>query len=135
MRGSFPDYKSPGERLGLRATCTTHGFGGPYIRGPYSPNRPAWKCALLAMQGLGKPGVHQLCFIEGTFLAYYVLGHEVGQPTPIGKVRPSVRDAYRGAYHRVADCKQIIPKTMVHDAILDGKFEIYGSSDQMDPAG
>ena len=116
-----------------RATSTTHGFGGPYIRGPYSTEPARLEVVLLAMQGLGKPGVHQLCFIEGTFLAFYVLGHEVGQPTPIGKVRPSVRAAYRGSYNRVADCKQIIPKTMIHDAILDGKFEIYGSSEQMAP--
>jgi trimethylamine-N-oxide reductase (cytochrome c) len=30
--------------------------------------------------------------------------------------------------------KQIIPKTLVHDAILDGHFEIYGSSLQVTPA-
>ena len=27
----------------------------------------------------------------------------------------------------------MIPKTMLHDAIMTGKYDIYGSSDQMDP--
>ncbi len=39
-------------------TTVTHGFGGPYIRGPYSHEPARLEGALLAMQGLGKPGVH-----------------------------------------------------------------------------
>ena len=29
--------------------------------------------------------------------------------------------------------KQIIPKTLIHDAILNRHFDMYGSSDQMSP--
>ena len=36
-----------------------HYFGGGMARGPYSTSRPASRCVLLGMQGLGKPGVHQ----------------------------------------------------------------------------
>jgi trimethylamine-N-oxide reductase (cytochrome c) len=114
-----------------KATTVTHGFGGPYIRGPYSTEPARLEVCLLAMQGLGKPGVHQLCFVEGTFLAFYTLGKEMGQPTPLGLVRPMVRAAYRGFHARASTSKQIIPKTMIHDAILNGAFEIWGSSDQM----
>jgi len=48
-------------------------------------------------------------------------------------VRPIVDGAYRGYKPFMPMQKQIIPKTMIHDAILDGHFEIYGSSDQMAP--
>ena len=41
--------------------------------------------------------------------------------------------AYRGYHPFMPKQKQIIPKPMMHDAILKGHFEIYGSSDQMDP--
>jgi trimethylamine-N-oxide reductase (cytochrome c) len=55
---------------------------------------------------------------------------------PGGVVRPITRAAYRGAgagRNPVDLQKQLVPKNMIHDAILDGHFEIYGSSDQMAP--
>ncbi|MBN1177011.1 MAG: molybdopterin-dependent oxidoreductase, partial [Dehalococcoidales bacterium] len=115
------------------ATTTGHGFGGPYIRGPYSHEPARLEVVLLAMQGLGKPGVHSLFVIEGTFIAYFALKKDIGQPTPQGVVRPQVQHAYRGYFPFMPMKKQIIPKPMTHDAIMDGSFDIMGSSDQMLP--
>ena len=88
------------------------------------------------MQGLGKPGVHQLCMIDGTFIAAACLAD-----ARYRRRRPGAwcRLNVQGGLSRVTvplmpKTKQIIPKTMIHDAILDGHFEIYGSSDQMSPA-
>ena len=41
--------------------------------------------------------------------------------------------SYRGYHPFMPKQKQMIPKPMLHDAILKGHFDIYGSSDQMDP--
>ena len=45
-----------------KVTSVVHGFGGPYIRGPYSHEVARIEGCLLGMQGLGKPGVHSMCF-------------------------------------------------------------------------
>ena len=117
-----------------KKTVVAHVFGGPYIRGPYSSEPARLEVCLLGMQGLGKPGVHQLCFLEGTFIAKTVTKKDIGQQTPGGLVRPMVVEAaYRGYHPFMPKQKQIIPKPMMHDAILKGHFEIYGSSDQMEP--
>jgi anaerobic selenocysteine-containing dehydrogenase len=116
-----------------KKTTVCHGLGGPYIRGAYSTEPARLEVCLLAMQGLGKPGVHQLCFIEQTFLAYLASKKEIGQPTPGGILRPMVGAAYRGYQPFMPKKEQIIPKPMLHEALLKGSFSIYGSSDQMNP--
>jgi trimethylamine-N-oxide reductase (cytochrome c) len=116
-----------------KATTVAHGFGGPYIRGSYSTEPARLEVLLLAMQGLGKPGRHQLTWVGGSFFGVRGVGHET--PPLAGKalVRPSVNAAYHGYHPGPNIQKQIIPKPMIHDAILDGHFEIYGSSEQMSP--
>jgi molybdopterin guanine dinucleotide-containing S/N-oxide reductase-like protein len=119
-----------------RTTTVAHGFGGPYIRGSYSTEPARLEVLLLAMQGLGKPGTHQLTWVGGSFFGARAMGREVPPLAPGGVVRPVVRPAYRGALagRTPPDLqKQLIPKNMIHDAILDGHFDIYGSSDQMAP--
>jgi molybdopterin guanine dinucleotide-containing S/N-oxide reductase-like protein len=115
-----------------KTTTVAHGFGGPYIRGSYSHEPARMEVLLLAMQGLGKPGTHQLTFVGGSFFG---LGRGTDAHTlaPGGVVRPDVKAAYRaaGASPTSEMQKQIIPKPMIHDAILDGHFDIYGSSWQM----
>jgi anaerobic selenocysteine-containing dehydrogenase len=126
--------KALAKSWGSKRTVVAHVFGGPYIRGPYSSEPARLEVCLLGMQGLGKPGVHQLCFLEGTFIAKTVTKKDIAQQTPQGLVRPMVVEAaYRGYHPFMPKQKQIIPKPMMHDAILKGHFEIYGSSDQMDP--
>jgi molybdopterin guanine dinucleotide-containing S/N-oxide reductase-like protein len=116
-----------------KRTTVAHGYGGPYIRGPYSTEPARLEVCLLGMQGLGKPGVHQLCMCGGSFFSFFALGHDIPPQTPGGVVRPIVDAAYRGYKPFMPMQKQVIPKTMIHDAILDGHFEIYGSSSQMAP--
>ncbi len=130
-----------------KRTTVAHGFGGPYIRGAYSHEPARLEVCLLAMQGLGKPGVHQLHFLDilsslCARIAYLkdagqltptgvALYKGVGQPTPAGIIKPQVGFAYQGYHNLMPQPKQIIPKPLVHDAILDGHFDIYCSSDQM----
>ena len=52
-----PGLSKPWRKNGLsKRTTVVHGLGGPYIRGPYSHEPARLEGALLAMQGLGKPG-------------------------------------------------------------------------------
>ena len=48
-----------------------HGNGGSYIRGPYSTEPARLEIMLLAMQGLGRPGVHQTKMLEWNLWAQY----------------------------------------------------------------
>jgi trimethylamine-N-oxide reductase (cytochrome c) len=130
-----------------KRTTVAHVLGGPYIRGAYCHEPARLEVVLLAMQGLGKPGIHQVCYtdIESSLchrigylranhdatLADVALYNGLGQPVPAGVIRPQIGSAYRGYHTLMPFTKQIIPKTMIHDAILDGHFEIHGSSNQM----
>ena len=130
-----------------KRTTVAHVFGGPYIRGAYSHEPARLEVVLLAMQGLGRPGVHQIHFTDilsslctriailrdtGRLTPLDVaLYKELGQPTPAGLIRPQVGFAYRGYHNLMPMQKQIIPKPLFHDAILDGHFDIWCSSDQM----
>jgi trimethylamine-N-oxide reductase (cytochrome c) len=129
-------------------TTVAHVLGGPYIRGPFSHEPARLEVTLLAMQGLGKPGVHQLNFLDNaSSLANRIdvmsrqespttvdvaLNKHMGQPTPSGLVKPQVGSAYHGYASGMPRPKQIIPKPLFHDAILKGHFDIMGSSDQFE---
>ncbi len=128
--------KALAEEWGHSTTSVLHGFGGGSIRGPYSHEPVRTEAALLAMQGLGKPGVHSFCIINRA-----VFGgedHPNYPPTPnsIMNSHMTVRGAYTGyqPFPWKGLPRQFIPKTLVHDAILNGHFEIYGSSLQSTPA-
>ena len=120
-----------------KVTTVVHGFGGPYIRGPYSHEPARIEAALLAMQGLGKPGQHSFSFMnKGVFGSE---DYPMYPPTPgaiINNPSVNVRGAYQGysPFPLTELPKQFIPKTMVHDAILNGHFKIYGSTLQSTPA-
>jgi molybdopterin guanine dinucleotide-containing S/N-oxide reductase-like protein len=121
-----------------KRTTVCHGYGGPYIRGPYSSEPARMEICLLGMQGLGKPGVNQLTFVEGSMIGAYEKkrhgkGALMGMLTPASIIRPMVNKAYRGYFPQQPKQEQVIPKPLLHDAILDGHYDIYGSSDQMDP--
>jgi len=47
-----------------KTTSCNHGNGGGYIRGPYSHEPARGEASLLTMQGIGKPGVNQVKWIE-----------------------------------------------------------------------
>jgi trimethylamine-N-oxide reductase (cytochrome c) len=123
--------KALARRFAKTRTSIAHGLGGPYIRGPYSTEPARLEVVLLAMQGLGKPGVNQVAFIAGPFPAEVITGMFRQNPMPQSKVIPKVAPVHTGYIPFLPMPKQMIPKHMVHDAILDGKFTIYGSSQQM----
>jgi hypothetical protein len=121
---------------GLLRTTVAHGYGGRICT--YSSEPARTEIYLLGMQGLGRPGVNQLTFVEGTMLGSYTRmragkGQVMGMLTPNSIIRPMVNAAYRGYIPFMFKQESMIPKTMLHDVIESGKYDIYGSSDQMDP--
>jgi anaerobic selenocysteine-containing dehydrogenase len=129
--------KALAKQWAANRTTVVHGFGGPYIRGPFSHEAARLEGALLAMQGLGKPGQHSFCLINRAVFGSE--DHPAFPPSPGGVINNppvNVRAAYRGysPFPLLEMPRQIIPKTLVHDAILKGEFVIHGSSFQSTPA-
>ncbi|MGN1003642.1 MAG: molybdopterin-dependent oxidoreductase [Oscillospiraceae bacterium] len=128
--------KALAKEWGRKVTSVVHGFGGPYIRGPFSHEPVRTEAACLTMQGLGKPGVHSFCLINRAVFGSE--DHPQYPPTPSSILNCSmkVKAAYTGyqPFPWQGLPKQFIPETLVHDAILKGHFEIYGSSLQTTPA-
>ncbi len=118
-----------------KRTTVTHCYGGPYIRGQYCHEPARLEVLLLAMQGVGKPGVHQLMLTDGMMGSKYCR-RPIPRPRPDGVVKmlTVAPGAHRGYHPFFPLTKQIIPKTMIHEAILKGHFTMYGSSAQMWPA-
>jgi anaerobic selenocysteine-containing dehydrogenase len=61
-RCGVPEWtiKALAREWAAKRTSTGHMLGGSFIRGPYSHEPARWECVQLGMQGLGKPGVHQM---------------------------------------------------------------------------
>jgi anaerobic selenocysteine-containing dehydrogenase len=126
-------------------TTIVHGNGGPGIRSAYSTEPGRLEVLLLAMQGLGKPGVHQAKMIEWA-------GPSGGSPVPSGTFAPQmVRHSYTiievGTNRAAAadsgkprseleklltpapiNPTQFIPKNLIHEAILNPPVSWYGNS-------
>jgi len=114
-----------------KRTAIAHTNGGPYIRGPYSTEPARLEVILLGMQGLGKPGCHQLSVQEwGLFgeSGTWRTGDNTS-PLPVPTVWPDVM-AVTGAFppwmQRGSD--PVIPKTLVPDAILNPPLIWYGTT-------
>ena len=102
-----------------KRTTIAHGCGGSYIRSAYATEPARLEVMLLAMQGLGKPGVHQVT--------------TSGFGLPGSVMTPNLRAAYRG-HNPSADLpKQIIPKTLIPDAILNPPISWYGTTRPWEP--
>ena len=104
------------------ATSIVHGNGGSYIRGPYSTEPARLEVTLLAMQGLGKPGCNQVKMMEWGFF-----GKTTEMPIPRPVVMPQVFACYKG-FDVTKYPKQIIPKDLVHDAILNPPISWYSTT-------
>ncbi|MBN2063124.1 MAG: molybdopterin-dependent oxidoreductase [Deltaproteobacteria bacterium] len=131
-------------------TSIAHGNGGPGIRSAYSTEPGRLEVLLLAMQGLGKPGAHQVKMLEWGLSARW---EPKRSPMPISSTFP---DLIRFPYI-VGDVKspraveveekgenrseleklitpvpinptQFIPKDLIHDAILNPPISWYGNS-------
>ena len=103
-----------------KATSVVHYYGGPYIRGPYSHEPARLEIILLGMQGLGKPGVHQYHRFDGL---------------PANAARTfygTLTKPWRG--HLLWEHpKQLIPKTLIQEAIMNPPVSFWGSSGIMAP--
>jgi anaerobic selenocysteine-containing dehydrogenase len=131
-----------------KRTTIAHGNGGPGIRSAYSTENGRLEVLLLAMQGLGKPGVHQIKMIE-----WSTLSEKRRSPMPMGTIIPQMlRFAYtvvelRGGRGTEVEEKhqlppglgqfltsepvnpiQFIPKNLIHAAILNPPISWYGNS-------
>jgi trimethylamine-N-oxide reductase (cytochrome c) len=134
-----------------KRTTIVHGNGGPGIRSAYSTENGRLEVLLLAMQGLGKPGVHQAKMLEWG-------GPPNGRPMPAGVTSPTrlrfaevVRPVAGGAKRQgnvppeIVDAiskwaerslvpqspigpTQFIPKDRIHDALLNPPISWYGNS-------
>jgi molybdopterin guanine dinucleotide-containing S/N-oxide reductase-like protein len=114
-----------------QATSISHSNGGPGIRSPYSTEPARLEVCLLGMQGLGKPGVHQLSMIEwGIFGGWnppnWLIGDDTN-PAPGPVLYPSVTEANRG-FTEPDMPQQIIPKLLIHEAILNPPLKWYGNT-------
>jgi trimethylamine-N-oxide reductase (cytochrome c) len=123
-----------------QTTSIAHGNGGPGIRGPYASENGRLEILLLAMQGLGKPGVHQVKMLE-----WGRRNERITDPMPLGQITPKLTSSYRGAMFTVGPKqkfeeqlsatenllsvpKQIIPKDLIHDALLNAPISWYGTT-------
>jgi anaerobic selenocysteine-containing dehydrogenase len=129
-----------------KPTTITHGNGGPGIRGPYSTENGRLEPMLLGMQGLGKPGVHQVKMIEwgmfgtGNPMPQGVANVDINSAnsgTGVPGVRPlkaDIPDFFTGikfGLHTKAReiyPKQFIPKDLIHKAILNPPISWYGTT-------
>jgi anaerobic selenocysteine-containing dehydrogenase len=133
-----------------KRTSIAHGNGGAGIRSAYSTEQGRLEVLLLAMQGLGKPGAHFVKMMEWG-LAYR--WHPKRSPMPIGTIYPEMlRAAYSvmevgsgraTAFEKDGEARselekiltpapinpqQVIPKDLIHEAILNPPISWYGNS-------
>jgi trimethylamine-N-oxide reductase (cytochrome c) len=105
-----------------KTTATIHYYGGSYIRGPYSHETARLECCLMGMQGLGKPGVH----------VYNKLGDgmtQVDLPRPVRLLKlADIREQLWSGRPLLNLTAQIIPKTLLHQAILNPPVTSWGST-------
>jgi anaerobic selenocysteine-containing dehydrogenase len=113
-----------------KVTSTIHYYGGSYIRGPYSHEPARLEGCLLGMQGLGKPGVHQYNNMMG---GDHFLKRDL--PRPMIEVSPEFQKAIWSGFMQLFfnPPKQVIPKTLIHQAILDPPVSSWGSTGQFIP--
>jgi anaerobic selenocysteine-containing dehydrogenase len=121
-------------------TTLPHGNGGPGIRVPYATENGRLEPMLLGMQGLGKPGCHQIKMIEWNMHYQNPMPHSIVQIAPSessrGYMVPVVWDLKKtktGSFgHGMTpdniDPKQFIPKDLIHDAILNPPISWYGTT-------
>jgi molybdopterin guanine dinucleotide-containing S/N-oxide reductase-like protein len=122
--------KALARQFAAMPTSITHVNGGPYIRGPYSTEPARLEVVLLGMQGLGKPGCHHLSMHE--WGALQTVGGRTwdSNPMPGPVVFPMVAAVQGGRpdLSRLPEDTQIIPKTLIHEALLHAPISWYGTT-------
>jgi molybdopterin guanine dinucleotide-containing S/N-oxide reductase-like protein len=117
--------KALAREFAKQATSIIHYFGGSMVRGPFSHEPGRLECVLLGMQGLGKPGHWQWQISYGGMpRAEGIKSNRFFNPYMPQRIRIPTRtssDAWG---------KQLIPKTMIQEAIFNGKLVFHGSGGQ-----
>ncbi|MFC1901422.1 molybdopterin-dependent oxidoreductase [Chloroflexota bacterium] len=114
--------KALAREFAAKITSIAHYCGGSYVRGPYSHEPARLECILLGMQGLGKPGVHQVVMLGRT-----------GMPRAKGVAEaiwthPGFKEL--GKAHQCTGfvkTEQHIPKTLIHKAIPNPPVSYWGT--------
>jgi anaerobic selenocysteine-containing dehydrogenase len=146
---SVETIKALAREWAKKRTSVVHSNGGPYIRSAYATEPARLEVMLLAMQGLGRPGVHQAKMIEWGKSASLNNGQK---PIPRGIMTPGfVLSQYEISAVKSVRAKksvdgvgftelekrltpapinptQFIPKNLIHDAILNSPISWYGCS-------
>ena len=108
--------KALARKWAKKATSIGH-YCGCHIRGPYSHEPARTEVYKLCMQGLGKPGVHQIHLQSWQTAWPKFLGSAIDpQPAILGQ-----------RAQQFVPKEQEIPRTMAHHAILNGKAEWWGT--------
>jgi len=120
--------KALAREFGVKTTSIAHYFGGSYIRGAYSHEPARLECILLGMQGLGKPGVHQ-CQIScrGTPKSSTPIDNATSIQGFLDGVGSMHRVVKLGFATIAAFAKQLIPKTLIQEAILNPPINYWGT--------
>jgi len=117
--------KALAREFAAKTTSISHIIGGSMIRGPYSHEPARLESIMLAMQGLGKPGVHQNIILhavrdsapQSAYAAFSSFA-----PTGPGD---RLRRPHASAHTRSS--KQFLPKTLIQEAILNPSLTFSGS--------
>jgi molybdopterin guanine dinucleotide-containing S/N-oxide reductase-like protein len=122
--------KALARQFANKRTSIAHYYGGSYIRGPYSHEPARLECILLGMQGLGKPGVHQcqIGFAHGmprsNMPGYFHKNQSDKKPS---LEREPIRLPMLQQFTGGVFSKQIIPKTLIQEAVLNPPVSHWGT--------
>jgi molybdopterin guanine dinucleotide-containing S/N-oxide reductase-like protein len=97
-----------------QVTSIAHGNGGSYLRGPYSHEPARLEVFNLALQGVGKPGRHQVKMIEWNHKG----SSAATNPLPRPSLSPDLGRAVRGGYH--GPISQFLPRDRFAECIIKG---------------
>ena len=115
-RTGIPEYtiKAYARNRARFTTASVH-FSSGAIKGPYSFEPGRTHAYLLGLQGLGKPGVQQ-AYMNSSLIGKETIARSTSAPF-------SMSNQCRMFY----PSEQKIPRTMIAEALLNGKAEWYGS--------
>jgi molybdopterin guanine dinucleotide-containing S/N-oxide reductase-like protein len=97
-----------------KKTSIAHGNEGSYIRGPYAHEPARLEVLNLAMQGVGKPGRHQVKMIEWNHKGESAATN----PLPRPQLSPDIGKAVRGGHQ--GPVSQILPRDRFFECIATG---------------
>lgn len=115
-RTGIPEYtiKAYARNRARFTTASVH-FSSGAIKGPYSFEPGRTHAYLLGLQGLGKPGIQQ-AYMNSSLIGKETIARSTSAPF-------SMSNQCRMFY----PSEQKIPRTMIAEALLNGKAEWYGS--------